>query len=149
VSFLISGGVMKALTIKNPWAGLILLGMKDVENRTWKTDYRGKLLIHSSKSKKDLRENEDYIARNILTQEEYDSLSKNINAQTVCRSFGKIIGEIELVDCVQNYQKKEEGVWHWVLKNPIIYDRFIEAKGKLSLWTYEEKAQEERNNEKI
>ena len=136
---------MKTLTIKNPWAGLILLGMKDVENRTWKTDYRGKLLIHSSKSKKDLRENEDYIARNILTQEEYDSLSKNINAQTVCRSFGKIIGEVELVDCVQNYQskwaEKEEGVWHWVLKNPIIYDRFIEAKGKLKLWEFNQEGE--------
>ena len=132
---------MKTLTIINPWAGLILIGLKDVENRTWKTDYRGKLLIHSSKSSKDLRTIEDYIERNILTEEEHLGLLNNPEAQTVCRSFGKIIGEVELVDCVQNHQskwaEKIEGTWHWVLKNPIIYDRFVEAKGKLKLWEFE------------
>jgi hypothetical protein len=63
VSFLISGGIMKALTIKNPWAMFILIGLKDVENRSWKTDYRGKLLIHSSKqdSSKKMNEMQDFI----------------------------------------------------------------------------------------
>jgi hypothetical protein len=39
---------MKCLSIQNPWAPLICAGVKDVENRTWKTDYRGPLLIHTS-----------------------------------------------------------------------------------------------------
>ena len=39
---------MKAVTVKQPWAGLIMAGMKDIENRTWETEYRGKLLIHAS-----------------------------------------------------------------------------------------------------
>lgn len=38
---------MKVLSIKPPWADLILDGIKDIENRTWKTSYRGPLLIHS------------------------------------------------------------------------------------------------------
>jgi len=41
------GETMKVLSIKPPWAGLILDGIKDIENRTWKTVYRGPLLIHS------------------------------------------------------------------------------------------------------
>ena len=41
------GETMKALSIKPPWAGLILAGIKDIENRTWKTAYRGPLLIHT------------------------------------------------------------------------------------------------------
>src|SRR5690625_200028 len=41
---------MKALSIRQPWAWLIVNGYKDIENRTWKTDYRGKLLIHASKT---------------------------------------------------------------------------------------------------
>jgi hypothetical protein len=38
----------KVLSVKQPYAAFICAGVKDVENRTWKTDYRGKLLIHAS-----------------------------------------------------------------------------------------------------
>jgi hypothetical protein len=41
---------MKALSIRQPWATLIVLGMKTVENRSWVTNYRGKLLIHAAKT---------------------------------------------------------------------------------------------------
>lgn len=36
---------MKALSIKQPWAGLIIEGIKTVENRSWYTMYRGPLVI--------------------------------------------------------------------------------------------------------
>ena len=39
----------KALTIKQPYASLIVEGIKDIENRTWKTNYRGRILIHAGK----------------------------------------------------------------------------------------------------
>jgi hypothetical protein len=39
---------MKTLSIKQPFATLVCAGVKKVENRTWKTDYRGRLLIHAS-----------------------------------------------------------------------------------------------------
>jgi hypothetical protein len=38
----------KVLSVKQPYAAFICAGIKAVENRTWKTDYRGKLLIHAS-----------------------------------------------------------------------------------------------------
>ena len=41
---------MKALTIKEPWATLIIDGYKKYEFRSWKTNYRGKLLIHAGMS---------------------------------------------------------------------------------------------------
>lgn len=40
---------MKALSIRQPWAWAILHAGKDVENRTWGTDFRGEFLIHASK----------------------------------------------------------------------------------------------------
>jgi len=40
---------MKALSIMQPWAWLIVNGHKDIENRTWGTRYRGELYIHASK----------------------------------------------------------------------------------------------------
>lgn len=40
---------MKALSIKQPWASLVATGIKNIECRTWKTNYRGEILICSSK----------------------------------------------------------------------------------------------------
>ncbi len=43
---------MKALSIKEPWASLILAGNKSIETRTWKTKYRGEILLCASKNPK-------------------------------------------------------------------------------------------------
>ena len=40
---------MKCLSIQQPWADLIALGHKDVENRTWSSRYRGPVLLHAGK----------------------------------------------------------------------------------------------------
>ena len=42
--------VFKALSLKQPWANMIASGEKTIETRRWPTDYRGPLLIVSSKS---------------------------------------------------------------------------------------------------
>lgn len=76
---------MKALTICQPYATLIILGRKLVENRTWPTNYRGPLLIHAGKSKKYL----DYSGAD-LTIAEYYSVP-----------FGVILGVADLVACIR------------------------------------------------
>lgn len=40
---------MKALSIQQPWAWLIVSGFKDIENREWFTKVRGEILIHAGK----------------------------------------------------------------------------------------------------
>lgn len=40
---------MKALSIQQPWANMIAAGEKTIETRTWSSDYRGEILIVSSK----------------------------------------------------------------------------------------------------
>ena len=40
---------LKVLTVKNPFAFLILAGVKKYEIRSWNTKYRGQLYIHSAK----------------------------------------------------------------------------------------------------
>jgi hypothetical protein len=42
------GHSMKIITIRQPWAHLIVNGSKNIENRTWPTSYRGPVLIHAS-----------------------------------------------------------------------------------------------------
>ena len=39
---------MKTLSIRSQYAYQVCTGIKDIENRSWKTEYRGKLLIHAS-----------------------------------------------------------------------------------------------------
>lgn len=41
---------MKALSIRQPWAWLIVNGHKDIENRTWESLYRGPILIHAGQT---------------------------------------------------------------------------------------------------
>ena len=38
----------KVLSLTQPWASLVAIGMKKIETRKWATSYRGKLLIHAA-----------------------------------------------------------------------------------------------------
>ncbi len=57
---------MKALSIRQPWAWLIVNGYKDIENRSWNTKFRGPVLIHASSKRPTVAEVK--AARSILEQ---------------------------------------------------------------------------------
>src|ERR1700694_3122793 len=44
-----SKSAMKALSLWQPWASLIAMGLKEFETRHWATSYRGPLVIHAAK----------------------------------------------------------------------------------------------------
>lgn len=121
---------MKALTVKQPWASLIVDGIKDIENRTWPTKFRGRILIHAG-AKPD---KEPYMLFNDEQLEEIDDCVMDVIESY--ENTGAIIGSVEIVDCVQNHISiwAEKGVYNWVLANPIKFTQPIPAKGKLSLW---------------
>lgn len=126
---------MKVLTIKQPWATLIMQGYKRFEFRSWQTKYRGELLIHAGKG---------------IDKEAMKRLSKYIPEEM---QLGKILGKVSLVNCIKTTPKffeeiqkenkdiysksifKEEFAWQMELienfKEP------IEVKGMLGLWNYE------------
>lgn len=124
---------MKALTIKQPWADLIAIGKKNIENRTWKTNYRGRVLIHASKLACTQRHLENYplpALKNSIDIKEYSM------GDMLC---GAIIGSVEIVDCVRNHPSEwaEEGVYNWVLARPILFkEPIMNIKGSLGLWEY-------------
>ena len=72
---------MKVLTIKEPWASLIINGYKEYEFRSFKTNYRGKILIHAGLSLE---------SDNALKFKDY-----NLNY-----GHGEIIGEAYITDCI-------------------------------------------------
>jgi len=121
---------MKALSVIMPWPWLILKYGKDVENRTWKTDYRGRILIHASKKV-------DPNLPEILSHYEV-TLSHEEMREMSLHWAGRIVGTVELAGCVRGYDSPwaEKGMWHWVLKNPRLLKTLIPAKGSLGLWEY-------------
>lgn len=129
------GVIIKALTVKQPWASLIVAGIKNIENRTWRTKLRGKIYVHAGA---------DYPYVD-LTDEQEDPIRGDLRYNFIKRRFpiSAIIGEIDVIDCVQNHPSvwAEQGVWNWVLANPVKYDQpILNVKGKLSLWEYRKEA---------
>jgi activating signal cointegrator 1 len=119
---------MRALTIQQPWAHLIIRGDKRVENRTWPTRYRGPLAIHAGKGRAWLRRAEGSGFR--VRGSELD--------------FGAVIGTVELVDCLpldeyrQRYGDDEYacGPWCWVLRDARPLAEPVPCRGSLGLWTW-------------
>lgn len=146
---------MKALSIKQPWAYLIACGLKDIENRTWKTNFRGRIYIHASS----ISANEAYMifsdeqANKIFIESDFDVEMFESYKQT-----SQIIGEVDIVDCIINHtsiwaekslegiylesdikvNKEEKPIYNWVLTNPVLYEKpILNVKGKLSFWEFE------------
>ncbi|WP_043588097.1 ASCH domain-containing protein [Geminisphaera colitermitum] len=83
---------LPVLSIRQPWAWMILNAGKDVENRNWTTRFRGRFLIHAAKG---CTRNE-YESACEFARLEFDGDIPNLD--TIPR--GGIVGVAELVDCV-------------------------------------------------
>jgi len=128
---------MKVLTIKQPFATLIAEGIKQYEFRTWRTKYRGQLLIHAGKGidKKAIEKYKKY----------------NLEYPSSC-----IIAKVTLTDCIKI---DEEAKIILKEKNEFVYSNAINSEndnlygfklenvekidpivinGKLGLWNYGE-----------
>ncbi|MCI5776823.1 MAG: ASCH domain-containing protein [Bacteroidales bacterium] len=129
---------MKTLSFRQPWASLICAGIKDVENRTWNTKFRGRFLIHSSSYKcpKDVAVSLPLEMTNTLLNED---LYGNFDSEYYPSSA--IIGYVDLVDCVEgDYDSiwADEGVVKFVLENAHWFDEPItDVKGKLHFFDYD------------
>jgi len=116
---------MKVIVIKQPWAWLIVNGYKDIENRNWRTNYRGTVLIQASKNLPPQHQHEG------MWLDAHERGVKNLPEEF---HVGGIVGMAELKDCVTKNRSKwfEEDVG-WVLKNakPL---PFMPLKGRLGLF---------------
>lgn len=128
---------MKVLTIKEPYASIIMSGLKEYETRSWKTNYRGKIYIHAS-----IKIDDDLKSRKDLQKLVYDN---NITLKP-----GYILCEAYLDDCIymndmfiKNVSDKEKmvgryelGRYAWHLSDIRVIEP-VQAKGKLGIWNYE------------
>ena len=128
--------MMKVLSLTEPYATLIKKGVKTIETRSWKTNYRGKLYIHASSTR---------IPREYKANRELMSL---VDIEEL--SYGNIICCCELTDCIlmtepfiEEIQKNRNeyvsgiyapGRYAWILRNIAVLDQPIPAKGHLGIW---------------
>jgi hypothetical protein len=111
---------MKILSIRQPWAALIVCGFKDIENRSWPTRYRGPVLVHASLKPDDIT---------------LDEVEHRFGVRLDCKlPLGGVVGVTEIVDCVRPHPSKwyAPGCYGFVLANsrPL---PFVAWKGALSL----------------
>ena len=159
---------MKVLSVRCQYAYLICLGIKDIENRTWKWNYRGPLLIHSSgkpwddidltffpekwqKENKACKTNEDLL--NLRYMEKLigfgDKVVKYYGTddpekwkEPFFLKSQAIIGKVDLVDIVENSSSEWAGMgtYHWVLENAELFKMpIVHVKGQLRPFEYEYK----------
>lgn len=124
---------MKALTIWQPYAQAIALGLKKFETRSWPTKHRGKIAIHASVKS---------------LSKELKLLADRYNITNL--SFGKIILIADLTDCIlitedfiktQPQSELDLGNWcvgnyAWKLENIQILTQPQKASGKQGLWNW-------------
>ena len=91
---------MKALSIRQPWAWLIVNGWKNIENREWPTNFRGRFLVHASKT----MTRDDYMAC-ILFLRGWSWGQDLIIAMPDEKALerGGIVGEAVILDCVTHH----------------------------------------------
>jgi hypothetical protein len=129
--------VKVALSIRQPWAWLIVEGFKDIENRTWPTRFRGRVLIHAGKT----MTRADYEACAIFWQgcelsEEvaYNLMGKFPTFEMLQSELGGIVGEAEITGCVtESPSPWFVGEYGFVIKNAK-RTPFRKSKGALGFY---------------
>lgn len=116
---------LPALSIRQPWAWLILHGGKDIENRTWRISYRGRFLVHASQG---------------MTAAEYQSSATFARSQNITLppahelERGGIVGSVELTHCVTGSSSPWFfGPYGFLLKDPVPC-AFIPCRGRLQFF---------------
>ena len=100
--------VTVAISIRQPWAWLIINAGKDIENRSWPTRFRGRVLIHASKgmTEQEYRDACNFMATDSRLAAALKSLPPMAELQR-----GGIVGECEVVGCVTGNDAASDSPW--------------------------------------
>lgn len=129
----------KAVTLWQPWATLIALGVKRYETRSWNTPYRGELVIHAAK-KLDADIHADLhipAVRDVLRQH---GITSHLQLP-----FGAAVCIATMTDCIptamiapreRTFGNFTPGRWAWKLENVRIFAQPVPCPGAQGLWLY-------------
>lgn len=136
---------MKAITILQPWAGLLVLGIKKCETRSWNTKHRGELAVHSSG--RWTHEGKELLQA--LMDSNPAQFFKGSEYYKTCTDLGSVLGKVTVEEtCSTNNSKPlslmerifgnyEPNRFYWKCINPVLFPAPVYAIGKLSIWNWE------------
>lgn len=118
---------MLALSIRQPWASLIIHHGKDVENRDWPTRVRGRILVHAAKGCTIAELADGLETARAITR-------KRIMGELSSFDRGGLIGTVEIVDCVTESDSPWfVGKFGFVLRDPRPM-KFVPWRGQLGFF---------------
>lgn len=140
---------MRAITLWQPWAQLTVLGLKENETRSYKTNIRGKVAMHAAKKDPGGLE---------MRSPFWDALVPFFINSGYPLDLGAVIGTVEIVDCLKvlsntgtlavledgsvvdgneyAFGDYTPGRYAWKLKNPVLFDQPIPARGSQGFWKW-------------
>ena len=143
---------MRAISMTQPWATLVAIGVKSIDTRSWRTWYRGPLLIHAARAfprwARDLCNREPFAT--VLLEAGYgaaDSGSGSVDPGLL--PLGKILAVCDLKHCVRigtlgidlpppeperSFGDYTLGRYAWVLSEVQPLPKPIAATGSMGLW---------------
>jgi hypothetical protein len=136
---------MLTLSICQPWAHLILAGIKRVENRTWRTPVRGRIAVHATRlAVRSWSDIFDHDGPRVAVGEEF-SLEDGGTVLPVLSALpvGAIVGTVEVYDCLEEMDLPDDLLLHdpfvsgpyvWLLRDPRPLAVPYPCKGRLRLW---------------
>lgn len=120
---------MKCLSVKQPWASLICMGLKDVENRSWRPKTApGRILIHAGAS---------------IDKYAQDEAEDIVGHSLPDLPRGAIIGYVDVYDFTEHSDsvwagERHGSEWKWKLRDAKMFKKPIPYKGQLSIFTVPE-----------
>jgi len=91
---------MKAISIRQPWAWLIIYAGKDIENRKWKTSYRGPALVHASSWFDEEEIREDFNDAREIVESSGGVMPGPVTLKMLREQTGGIVGRVDITGCV-------------------------------------------------
>lgn len=124
---------IEAITLIQPWAGLIVAGPKRVENRTWYTPHRGLLLLHAGKKTMSIDP----------VYWEETGIDSSIAPSLPAFRLGALVG-IAILTRIQKATVDCPTLWHdppcmsknfwWELADVVAFDPPLPYRGDRGLW---------------
>ena len=132
------------LTIRQPWAGFVMMGQKPVENRTWSHGYCGPLLIHSSRVHQFPNPPFMYYQMAGISPDDVSDVSPKYTYRDRPEfQCGVILGVAIKGPCEFRPRQEPPSRWHdrgmrwWPLRSPVMFVRPIRYSGRLGIFEVE------------
>lgn len=118
-----------ALSVRQPWAELIVSGRKRMEIRPWITSYRGPLWIHASQTM-----DEDAAERFDIAAVPRGSFVGGVIVEACVSVAGSRWARTQDYHLSGRDPPRYDDVWGWILRDPVRFTEAIKGRGKLRLF---------------